>query len=114
MLREAAVSHGIVGAERLWLGWVELPPRLVSSVHHHGEAESGIFIVSGRARFVSGENLDLVQDAEPGDFVWVPPHEIHVELNRSDEDAVRMVVARSTRQALVTNLPTPPGWSPPL
>ena len=114
MLREAAVSERMVGAERLWLGWVELPPGLVSSVHHHGAAESGIFILSGHARFVSGEGLDRVHDADPGDFVWVPPHEVHVELNRSSNEPVRMVVARSTSEAVVVNLPTPEGWSAPV
>jgi uncharacterized RmlC-like cupin family protein len=114
MVREGAVSIGNVGAQRLWMGWAELPPGLVSSAHHHGEAESGIYIVSGRARFLTGNGLDDVHDAEAGDFVWVPPHEVHVEMNRSDRDPVRMVVARSTAQAIVVNLPAPGGWAPPL
>lgn len=113
MLREAAVSLGNVGAERLWLGWVELPPGLISAVHHHGRAESGIYIVSGRARFLTGDRLEDVHNAEAGDFVWVPPHQVHVEMNRSAGEPVRMVVARSTAEALVVNVPAPQGWDPP-
>lgn len=113
MSREAAISGELVGAEKLWVGWVELGPGLVSRVHHHGESESAIFVVSGRARFYSGEDLDDVHEAGAGDFVWVPPKLVHVEVNVSDVDPVQMVVARSTQQAIVVNLEPPPGWSPP-
>src|SRR2546422_27030 len=78
MVREAAISEGIVGARELWVGYVELPPASVSAVHHHGEAESAIYVISGHARFLCGETLDDELDAGPGDFVWVPPHVLHV------------------------------------
>lgn len=114
MLREAAIAQNTVGAQKIWLGYVELGPGLVSAVHHHGEAESGIFIISGHARFCSGDSLDDPQDAHAGDFVWVPPHMVHVEMNVSKTEPVRMVVARSSQQALTFNLPTPEGWAPPV
>ncbi len=107
MRREAAVARELVGAERIWVGYVELGPGLVSDAHHHGEAESAIFLISGRARFVTE---DSVLDAEAGDFVWVPPEVVHVEANRSAEEPVRMVVARSTQETLVFNVPMPAGW----
>jgi len=111
MLREAAISHALVGAEALWFGYVELAPGAVSAVHHHGESESAIYVISGRARFWSGPGLEHRHDAEAGDFVWVPPGEVHVEANVGAEP-VRMVVARSTQEAIVVNLPPPEGWSP--
>lgn len=112
MIRQAAISRGTVGAERIWIGWVELGPGLVSSVHHHGDSESGIFIVSGRARFYSGLELDESFEAREGEFVWVPPNVIHVEQNVSTGEPVRMVVSRSSQETLVFNVPTPPGWAP--
>jgi uncharacterized RmlC-like cupin family protein len=112
MRREAAISDALTGARKLWLGYVELPPGLVSAVHHHGGAESGIYVIAGQARFFAGERLAEVLDAGPGDFVWVPPHAVHVEMNRSASEPARMVVARSTQEALVFNLPTPEGWTP--
>jgi uncharacterized RmlC-like cupin family protein len=112
MIREAAIAQTVVGSQKIWVGYVELGPGLVSSVHHHGEAESGIYIVSGHARFYAGERLDEMHEADAGDFVWVPPQLIHVEMNTSDAEPVRMVVARSTQETLVFNLPTPEGWSP--
>ncbi len=110
MLREAAIADSTVGAQKIWLGYVELGPGLISAVHHHGEAESGIYIISGNARFFSGDALDQPQDAHAGDFVWVPPQLVHVEMNRSASEPVRMVVARSTQASLTFNLPTPAGW----
>jgi uncharacterized RmlC-like cupin family protein len=112
MLREAAVSRALVGAEKIWVGYVELGPGLLSAAHHHGEAESVIYIISGWARFFTGERLEMAQDARAGDFVWVPPNIVHIEMNASDSEPVRMVVARSTQETLVFNLPTPPGWTP--
>ena len=58
MLRESAIAQHTVGAQKIWLGYVELPPGCISAVHHHGEAESGIYIISGDARFYTGEALD--------------------------------------------------------
>ena len=112
MLREAAISRGLVGAQEIWLGYVELRPGTWSAVHHHGEAESAIYIVSGRARFFVGDQLQDIQDAEAGDFVWVPPYVVHVEMNRSDTEPLRTVVARSTQETLVFNVPTPQGFDP--
>jgi uncharacterized RmlC-like cupin family protein len=112
MLREAAVSDKTVGSQKLWLGYVELGPGLVSAMHHHGEAESGIFIISGHARFFTGERLEQVHDAKAGDFVFVPPYVNHVEMNLRPDEPVRMVVARSTQENLTFNLPNPEGWDP--
>ena len=114
MLREAAISGATVGAGHLWIGYVELGPGMVSAVHHHGEAESAIYVVSGSARFFCGDSLEHALDAEPGDFVWVPPHVIHVEINPSQTEPARAVVARSMQDNPVVNLPTPGGWTPPL
>ena len=104
MVREAAISRGLVGAERLWVGYVELPAGLSSAAHHHGECESAIFIISGRARFRTGKGFEVVEEAGPGDFVWVPPWVPHIEENASAAEPVYMVVARSTQETLVFNL----------
>ena len=114
MRREAAVSGSTVGARLLWVGHVELDPGMVSAVHHHGDSESVIYMISGRARFGWGDRLEHVVDAEEGDFVWVPPHVVHVEINPSRTEPARTVVTRSSQEAIVVNLPEPAGWVPPL
>jgi uncharacterized RmlC-like cupin family protein len=112
MVREAAVSEALLGARKLWVGAVELPAGSTSAPHHHGDAESVIYVVSGRARFLVGQGFQEVLDADPGDFVWVPPHVPHIEANRSDTEPVHTVVCRSTQETLVFNLeerPAPDG-----
>src|SRR5919205_1588582 len=79
MVREAAISQALVGAEKIWVGYVELPPGMKSAPHHHGECESVIFVISGEAQFITGDNRETVEVARAGDFVWVPPQVVHVE-----------------------------------
>jgi uncharacterized RmlC-like cupin family protein/uncharacterized damage-inducible protein DinB len=110
MKRAAACSTELTGSEKLWAGTSELGPGASSAAHHHGEAESVIYMVSGHARFYFGKALDEVEEAGPGDFVWVPPHSIHVEMNLSKTKPVQMVVVRSTQEALVFNVDRPKGW----
>jgi uncharacterized RmlC-like cupin family protein len=112
MLREAAISSQNVGADRLWMGFVQLGPGLISGAHHHGEAESGIYLISGTARFYTGDGLQDVHEAGAGDFIWVPPHVVHIEQNASPTEPAVMVVARSTQETLVFNVDAPEVWEP--
>jgi uncharacterized RmlC-like cupin family protein len=107
MQRSAAISGALVGAGELWMGRTVMPSGGQSADHHHGESETGIYVVSGTPAFVfrdpgSGEIVRL--RTQPGDFVWVPPHVPHREENPGGTDAV-LVVARSTQEAIVVNLP---------
>jgi uncharacterized RmlC-like cupin family protein len=109
MVRAAAISGDLVGSRALWMGRTTLPASVSSGDHHHGESETGIYVVSGRPVFVfrdrdSGELVRL--EPEPGDYIWVPPHVRHREENPSpDTDAV-VVIARSTQEAIVVNVDT--------
>jgi uncharacterized RmlC-like cupin family protein len=107
MLRSAAISGDLTGARSLWMGRTELPPGARSGDHHHGESETGIYVVSGAPAFVfrdpgSGELVRL--EAGPGDYVWVPPHVPHREENTSADEPAVVVIARSTQQAIVVNV----------
>ena len=52
MQRYAAISQHTVGSNRLWMGQTHVQPRMRSGDHHHGEAETAIFVVSGEPEFV--------------------------------------------------------------
>jgi uncharacterized RmlC-like cupin family protein len=108
MHRSAAVSGDLTGARALWMGRTVIPPGTTSGNHHHGESETGIYVVSGHPVFVFRDPSrgSLVRlESGPGDFVWVPPEARHREENPSpDTDAV-VVVARSTQEAIVVNVP---------
>ena len=49
--------------------------------HHHGEAETGGYVLSGRARIYFGEKFADYVDMAEGDWVFVPPFMPHVECN---------------------------------
>jgi uncharacterized RmlC-like cupin family protein len=107
MIRSAAISGDLTGAQTLWMGRTELPPGVQSGDHHHGESETGIYVASGRPVFVfrdpgSGELVRL--ETEPGDYVWVPPHVPHREENPSPDESAIVVIARSTQEAIVVNV----------
>jgi len=109
MIRTAAISGDLTGAQALWMGRTIVRPATKSGDHHHGESETGIFVVSGHPVFVfrdpdSGELTRL--ETSPGDYIWVPPHVPHREENPSpDTDAV-VVIARSTQEAIVVGVPS--------
>jgi len=107
MQRSEAISGAQVGAGDLWMGRTVMTAGGASADHHHGESETGIYVVSGTPAFVfrdpeSGEVARL--DTHPGDFVWVPPNVPHREENPGATEAV-LVIARSTQEAIVVNLP---------
>jgi uncharacterized RmlC-like cupin family protein len=107
MLRSAAISGELTGAQSLWMGRTELPPGVRSGDHHHGVSETGIYVVAGAPAFEfrDPETGDIVRlDTRPGDYVWVPPHVPHREENPSADQTAVIVVARSTQEAIVVNV----------
>ena len=108
MIRTAAISGALVGARALWMGRTVVLPGASSGDHHHGDSETAIYVVSGHPVFVfrdpdSGSVVRL--ETEPGDYVWVPPHVPHREENPSPDTEAVVVIARSTQEAVVVNVP---------
>jgi uncharacterized RmlC-like cupin family protein len=105
MQRYEAVSGATVGASRIWMGESVLAPDSASSAHHHGDSETGIYVLSGNPSFVflrDGREVRL--DASPGDYVFVPGFVAHREENHSLEEPAVVILARSTQEAIVVNL----------
>lgn len=105
MRRESGISGTTAGSEGLWMGVAFNEPGQGSGAHHHGRSESGIYILKGRVRFRFGEKLEHVVDAEPGDFIYVPPFEVHSEENLSTDEEAQLLLARNTQEAIVVNVP---------
>ena len=116
MTRAAAITHARTGASKLWAGTVVIHPDAKTGVHHHGDLETVLFIVKGRARLRWGDHLEFVAEAGPGDFVYVPPYVPHQEINADANDPVEAVVVRSGQDPIVVNLdipsPEPPSSTP--
>ena len=72
MIRKSGVTPETAGSRALWTGYVTTPPGMVSGAHHHGDAESSIYVVSGSARFTWGDRPGAWCVTGPGDFIYVP------------------------------------------
>lgn len=104
--RFAALSGRSVGAEKLWMGETHASPRSASDNHHHGDSETAIYVRSGNPEFVFHDGVQEVRIAtEPGDYVFIPPYLPHREENPDPSTTAEVVIARSTQDAIVINLP---------
>jgi uncharacterized RmlC-like cupin family protein len=107
MRRYEAISGKRNGSRKIWMGESHIGPGMVSGDHHHGEAETGIYVVSGHPVFVFLEDgVERRVEARPGDYVYVPPYVPHREENPSADEAAVVVLARSTQEGIVVNLPS--------
>src|SRR6478735_8675845 len=89
MDRKAAINYARVGAQKIWAGTVNIKPNAKTGAHHHGELESVIYVVRGKARMRWGErlecvlvrsdneavvvNLDIEPVEKPDEVLWVDP-----------------------------------------
>lgn len=101
MTRETAIDGKMVGASNLWIGFVRTEPGLVSGAHHHGDSESGIYVIRGTLRFRFGDGLAESVEARAGDFVFVPPHAVHQEMNLSSTETAEAIVVRDRQENIV-------------
>jgi uncharacterized RmlC-like cupin family protein len=105
MRRYEAISGKRNGSCKIWMGESHVAPGMISADHHHGEAETGIYVVSGHPVFVFLEaDAERRVQAGPGDYVYVPPYVPHREENPSAEEEAVVVLARSTQEGIVVNL----------
>ena len=112
MNRAAAITNARTGASKLWAGTVTIHPNAKTGAHHHGDLESVIYVVSGRARMRWGERLEYVAEAGPGDFIYVPPFVPHQEINANPNEPLSCVLVRSGQDPVVVNLDIAPAEPP--
>ncbi len=103
MTRAAAITSARTGASKLWAGTFTVEPNAKTGPHHHGDLETVIYVIRGRARMRWGEHLEFTAEAGPGDFIYVPPFVPHQEINAKDE-VLSCVVARSGQEPIVVNM----------
>src|SRR2546428_9862813 len=112
MTRAAAITHARTGASKLWAGTVTIHPHARTGAHHHGDLESVIYVIRGRARMRWGDHLEFTAEAGPGDFIYVPPYVPHQEINASPTDVLECVLCRSDGEAVAVNLAIEPVEKP--
>jgi uncharacterized RmlC-like cupin family protein len=104
MTRAAAITYARTGAVGLWAGTVLVSPAAKTGPHHHGELETVLYVVRGRARMRWGEHLEFTDEAGPGDFIYVPPFVPHQEINAAVDEPCEAVVVRNGQEPIVVNL----------
>src|ERR1700758_722626 len=112
MNRAAAINYARVGAQKLWAGTVSIHANAKTGAHHHGALESVIYVVRGKARMRWGEQLEFVAEANPGDFIFIPPYVPHQEINASPDQILECVLVRSDGEAIAINLDIEPVEKP--
>ena len=107
MRRYEAISGARNGSRKIWMGESHVGPGMISADHHHGEAETGIYVVSGHPVFVFLEgDVERRVETGPGDYMYVPPYVPHREENPSPDEEAVVVLARTTQEGIVVNLPS--------
>lgn len=104
MQRVAAISKELAGSQGIWAGVTVVAPNTYSGVHHHGEIETVIYVVSGRGKIRWGDKMEFEQEVEPGDFIYVPPFVPHQEINASPDTPSQWVIVRNSQEPVVVNL----------
>lgn len=102
MERSIAISAERVGSVGLYSSVVSTAPGGRTRIHHHGECETSIYILSGSARYTWGPTgVEEAMDAAEGDFVYIPAGEIHVEENASASEPLVVVLTRNCPGSVV-------------
>lgn len=112
MNRATAINKARAGAEKIWAGTVHIFANAKTGAHHHGDLESIIYVVKGRARMRWGDQLEFTAEAGPGDFIFVPPYVPHQEINASKDEVLECVLVRSGQEPVVVNLDIEPVEKP--
>ena len=102
------VSGQTVGATRLSMHMVVIPPGARAEPHIHVGYETGIYVIEGRVETRFGEGLTQSIVSEAGDFLFVPPGVPHEAINLSATEPARAVVARNDPAEQDRVLPYPP------
>ena len=100
------VRERAIDVPGLWSGLVRSDPGVTSGWHHHGDHDTSVHVVDGTVRIEFGPGGTQFVDAGPGDFLHIPKHVVHREINpgstRSQE-----VVTRSGTGPLTINVDGP-------
>jgi uncharacterized RmlC-like cupin family protein len=80
-------------------------PGAATGAHHHGDQETILYVLEGTARYRWGDRLEHVVESGPGDFVFIPAHTVHQEINASTDTPTVWVVTRSDPDPIVVDLP---------
>jgi uncharacterized RmlC-like cupin family protein len=101
MRRAPAICAETTGATQIWMCYLTVEPHERGQPHHHGEAHTAAYTISGRARICFGENFDDFIEPRAGDFAFDPPGLVHLVDHPFDDEPWKGVLARAPQNTVV-------------
>ena len=95
-----------IAVDGLWSGLVTTEPGVASGWHHHGDHDTSVYVIEGTVRIEFGPAGEHAAEAGPGDFVHIPPHVVHREVNAGSTTS-REIISRSGTGPLTVNVEGP-------
>ena len=90
----------------LWSGFVRSEPGAASGWHHHGDHDTAVYVIEGNVRIEFGPGGERSVEAGPGDFVHIPKHLVHREVNPGPAPS-QEIITRSGTGPLTVNVDGP-------
>jgi uncharacterized RmlC-like cupin family protein len=89
------VTAESVGSTGLWFGRVTIGPGERTKAHLHERHETAIYVLSGKCLVYSGSALAERQEADPGDYIYIPANTSHLAANASATEPLVAIIART-------------------
>ena len=107
MRREAGICAGSAGSEGLWMGTAVNAPGAASGVHHHGQNESGIYILRGRVASVGATTSNTSSIRSPATSSSCRRSKSTWKRTWTSDGEAELLLARNSQEAVVVNVPDP-------
>jgi uncharacterized RmlC-like cupin family protein len=95
LLYAPGISAESVGAQKIHLQVVTIPPGARANAHKHEGHESAIYVLSGESGMWYGEKLEEHLCARAGEFLYIPANMPHLPYNLSDTENCVALIART-------------------
>jgi uncharacterized RmlC-like cupin family protein len=95
-----------IATDTLWSGLVRTEAGVTSGWHHHGDHETSVYVVEGTVRIEFGPGGGQAVEGGPGDFIFIPGHVVHREVNAGTTPS-QEVVTRSGTGPVTVNVDGP-------
>jgi uncharacterized RmlC-like cupin family protein len=90
------VREQAIAIDGLWSGFVRTEPGVVSGWHHHGDHDTTVYVIEGTVRIEFGPGGGHAVDAGPGDFIHIPKHVVHREVNAGATPSQEVITRAGT------------------
>ena len=114
LIYNVAISAESVGAQRIHMQIVTIPPGARAKAHKHENHETAIYALRGESQVWHGQNLEHHSVVRPGNFFYIPADIPHLPYNPSETKEVVALIARTdaNEQESVSLLPELEGLHP--